>query len=202
MPNKSFGTPMEIKTKQLVETSAEIPQGQWAYVVNASTLEYDTIWDRDWEKFLAGDMSRFKTEIEKQLPGSSVEWVNFVWDKTEKSDAFFDVWEMRWKFAYHVYGLKVEAIVKNVNGGITGMEVIGILTAAATLIFAIAIFALVAIGTWVVFQVMEALKKLGPAATAIGGILILGGIGLLLFVIFGGKAKYEGKKRRFQIGRG
>ena len=199
MPNKSFGTPMEIRTKQLVADSQEIPKGQWAYVVNASTLEYDTIWDRDWEAFLAGDMSKFKTQIEQAIPGSQVEWVNFVWDHTTKSDPFFDLWELRWKFAYHVYGFKCEAIVKNVSGGITGFEIIAIIIGV---VIGVAILTLVYLGVWVTFQIMDALKELGPAATVIGGMLILGGIGLLLFVIFGGQASYRGKKRRFRIGRG
>lgn len=199
MPNKSFGSFLDVKTKQLVEDSTEIPQGQWAYVVNASTLAYDVIWDHDWEAFLAGDMSRFKSEIEKSLPGTQVQWVNFVWDHTEKSTPFFDIWEMRWKFAYHVYGFRCEAIVKNVSGGLTGLEIVAIIMAV---VVGVAILTLVGLGVWITFQIMDALAKLGPAGTIVGGLLILGGIGLLLLVLFGGKAKYEGRKRRFELGRG
>lgn len=190
---------MDITAKQLVSNNAEIPKGQWAYVVNASTVEYDTIWDRDWEAFLAGDMSKFKTEIESQLAGTQVQWVNFVWDKVTKSDPFFDFWQGRWRFAYHVYGFKVEAIVKNVSGGLTGLEIVAIIIAV---VIGVAILTLLALGTWITFQIMSALEKLGPVGTVAGGILILGGIGLLLLVLFGGKAEYRGKKRRFRIGKG
>ena len=200
MANKSFGTFLDIKEKQLVSSSAEIPVGQWAYVVNASRLEYDTIWDRDWEAFLAGDMGKFKAAIEGSLPGTQVQWVNFVWDHVEKSDPFFDVMEMRWKFAYHVYGFKCEAIVKNIAGGLTGLELIGIIIAV---VVGIAILSLIALGTWVTFQVMSALERaFGPIGTVVGGIVVLCGIGLLLFVLFGGKAQYRGKTRRIQVGRG
>jgi hypothetical protein len=198
MPNKSYGSFLDIKTKQLVEGSTEIPKGQWAYVVNASTVAYDTIWDKDWEAFLAGDMSKFKTEIEKSLPGTQVEWVNFVWDHTEKTDPFFDILEFRWKFAYHVYAFRCEAIVKNVSGGVTGLEIIAIIIAV---VIGIAILSLIALGVWITFQIMDALRQLGPAATVIGGVVILGGIGLLLLVLFGGRAEYKGKTRRFSIGR-
>jgi hypothetical protein len=156
MPNKSFGSFLDVKAKQLVENSTEIPKGQWAYVVNASTAEYDVIWDRDWEAFLAGDMSRFKTEIEKSLAGTSVQWVNFVWDHTEKSTPFFDIWEMRWKFAYHVYGFRCEAIVKNVSGALTGLEIATIIIAV---VIGVAILSLVALGVWITFQIISALEK-------------------------------------------
>ena len=200
MPSVSWGTPITVNEQIVVGNRTEIPAGQMAWVINASTLTYETIVDRQWEAFLKCDLSQLQREIESKIRGSKVQWIGISWDKDEKvGPSYFDIWEQRWVFHYHIYGFRVEAIVKNEGAALTGLEIFYIIMAATTLLVVIA---LVTLGSWTTVQVISAAQQIGPVATIGIGLAVLAGVGLLAFVLLGGKASVKSKERRFEIGRG
>lgn len=194
--SKTWGSPLTINQSQPVGINDEIPAGQWALVVNASRLEWDTFPLAKWNEFLNGDMSLAANAIQNGIPHSKVEWISTHWDNVA-----IDPYSQG-GIAF-VYGFKIEAIVKNTGqAALTGAEIVAILTALAAVgIIAFIIGGLV-LGAWVTVQVMDAVKQLGPIVTVGVGLLILLGIGILLFVAIGGKGEYRGKKRGFSIGKG
>lgn len=194
MPSKSFGTKLQIGEHILVGDNDEIPKGHLAYVFNQSTAEYDVIWDRDWEAFLAGDISKLKSEIEKGIPGAKVRWVNFAWDRTTQSDPFFDVLEMRWKFAYHVYGFKVEAVVENENANLTGLEIVVIIIAVA---FFAVVIASIALTVWTTWKVIGAAEQIGPIATVGVGLFIIVIMLVFMALLFG--VGFKGKRGKSEV---
>lgn len=102
-------------------------------------------------------------------------------------------------YGYIVSGFKIEALVQNIGAQQTGVEIAVILLAIG---FIALVVAIIVVGSWVTWKVITAVEQaFGPIGVVIVGGVILVGIGLLLFTIFGGKAQYKGEKRSFRIGR-
>jgi hypothetical protein len=186
MGEKSWGLAYSIGDHTLVGTNSEIPVGSHAYVFNAQPEE-KLISKDQWEQFLAGDLTSIKNQIEAQVHGAQVKSIQMHWDSAIYGGEFLRT--------YAVKGFRVEALVYNAGGGITGLEIIAIL-------IVIGVLAVIFTAAWVVWAVVSAAQQLGPGFTVLIGLSILGGIGILAFVFLGGKAEYRGKKRRFRIGGG
>lgn len=198
----TWGSILVIQNYNVVATDHEIEQGHYGYVFNKQPQGDRDIPAADFDKVINGDPTKIVQEIEHGIPGSKVTWVRVSWEKAE----YFKVGGGPYgqeKYYYHVAGLTVEAIVENVNGGITGLEIIGIIIAVT---FLIAVIVLLAVGGWLVWEIVNAIKNLGPTfgppVMIIVGLLILVGIGLLVFFIFGGRIGYKGKQRSLEVGRG
>jgi hypothetical protein len=98
-----------------------------------------------------------------------------------------------------VSGFQTEALVYNKGtAALTGLEIVAIIMAVA---FLVAVLTVLALGAWIILQVMDATKAIGPWATIVVGLAILSGLGFGLYLLFGGKAEYKGKKRKIRIGR-
>ena len=161
--------------------------------MNKSRLEWDTFSLAKWNEFLNGDMSLAAQAIQNGIPNSQVEWISTHWDNVA-----IDPYSQG-GIAF-VYGFTIEAIVKNKGqANLTGLEVIGIIVAVGILAY---ILSTIALGAWVTVQVMNAAQALGPIATIGVGLLVLAGLGIIIFVVLGGKGEYRGKKRSFRIGKG
>jgi hypothetical protein len=141
-----------------------------------------------------------KSDIESQIPGSAVTWIRISWTKAEvHTGTAYDSDGNPITIRYYVVsGMMVEAIVKNNNAGMTGAEIFIIILAFAILA---AVIAFLAWGTKVVWDIMDALNKLGPAATAIGGIVMFLIIIIAIVLVLGVGFSYSGKKRSFSVGR-
>ena len=197
MPSKTWGTPLTIKEYIVVGNNAEIPKGQMAYVFGQQT-QTASVDEKAWLQMLNGDLSTVKNEIEKQIQGSKARYIAISWTKAdrymEQGGPYGDP-----HYRYNVEGFRVEAVVENVSGGLTGLEIIGLVMLIVTIAVVIGL-----LGTfiWVTWCVVSAAQELGPAVTIGVGLVILLLIVFLLFVVFGGKAEVKGKKRGLKIGRG
>ena len=197
MPSKTWGTPLTIKEYIVVGNNDEIPKGQTAYVFGQQTRTA-SIDEKAWLQMLNGDLSTVENELEKQIQGSKARYIAISWTKADRyMEQGGPYGEPHYR--YTVEGFRVEAIIENVSGGLTGLEIIALIMMIATIAviigFMVGFF-------WVTWQVVSAAKELGPAVTIGVGLVILLLIVFLLFVAFGGKAKVKGKKRGLEIGRG
>lgn len=195
--SKTWGTPMIATQYIVIGGNTEIPAGQYAYVFNKQTSEAVYVDASEWQNLVSGDMSSLKNQIESQIPGSQVVWLKISWDDAQAQ--FFypgNYWE------YIVKGFYVEALVKNNQAGLTGLEIVAIIMVIA---FLVAVVTLCITGAWVVWEVMSAAAKLGPAFTVAIGLIILIMILVALVVIFaiafGGGLSAKGKKRSVSIGK-
>ena len=207
MGNRSWGTPLSITEHILVGENDEIPSGKQAYVFNQSIHSHPNdvtdpwVWDEYdndvWSTFMNGDMGIIKSMIESRIPGAQLKWVSVSWSRTRQVQ-YFSPWGIPYTRT-RVYDLKFEAVVENQSGGVTGLEIVAIITAVAFLVGVILIAATV---SWTTWQVMTAAQQLGPAVTIGVGLAIIVLMVILLMTMFGGKAEYKGKKRGFSIGKG
>jgi hypothetical protein len=195
MPSKTWGTPLNIKEYIAVGMTAEIPKGQKAYVFGQQQSAAAVVSEAKWLALMDGDMAEIRNIVETRIKGSKVIYVAVSWTSAERQRQYPtpDQWQ------YIVKGFKVEAIVENVSAGLTGLEIVTIVTVFAVLL---AVIVLLGNFTWVTWKVISAAEEISPVVTIGVGIGILLLIALLLFVLFGGKAEVKGKKRRFRIGRG
>jgi hypothetical protein len=193
---KSWGDRYSIGNNQLVSGSTEIPAQNYAYVFNKQTTTESYVPIPDWESMVNGDMSFIRDRIEQGIPGAQVMWVMIAWDKAEVRPL---TQYPHNNTVYCVQGFQTEALVYNKgSASLTGLEIVAIIMAIA---FLAAVLTVLALGAWIILQVMDAAKQIGPWATIGLGLVILGGLGLGLFLMFGGKAEYRGKKRRIRLGR-
>jgi hypothetical protein len=191
MPSVGWGNDYSLSDHTLVGGNDEIPVGKYAYVFNMQN-GVATIPKATWEAMLNGDFTSVKNQIESGIPGAQVKMIHCAWDKADY------VWWMG-SGAYAVSGFRVEALVYNAGASQTGLEIVAIIMAVA---FIIAVITACVVSGWVVWQVMDAAKQLGPAVTVGVGLAILAGIAILAFVFIGGRAQYKGKKRQIAIGKG
>jgi hypothetical protein len=189
----SWGTPMTINEYMVVNNNQEIEKTHYANVFQKVAGEKMFL-AADWEKVLLGDMSLFKGEIENGIPGCKAVYIALTWDNVRKTD-----WPQPGRTVYFVDGLFIQVLAYNENAGITGLEIIGIIIAFAILAAVIGFFV---IGGWVTFNVMNAAAEVGPWATIMIGVGVLCGIGVLLFVVLGGKFGYKSKKRSISVEKG
>jgi hypothetical protein len=196
MPSKTWGRPLNIKEYIVVGGSEEIPKGQKAYVFGYQGTGVRSIPAEKWNALQAGNMAQIKSEIENSIPGSKVVYVAISWDKATLEIIPRPQGEDIEN--YLVEGFRVEAIVENVQGGLTGLEIVSIIMAVA---FLVAVAAILITSGWVIWRVISAAEQLGPAATIGVGLVVLVLLFILLLVMFGGKAEFKGKKRRFKIGK-
>jgi hypothetical protein len=192
MPSKSWGTPLTITDHIVIGENEEIPSGKKVFVANQAIHEEDQVPAPQWEQFLTGDMQFVKNQIEQQIPGAKVIWLNCAWDSTVHEQGMFYNY-------YRVRGFRVEAICENTGtASLTGLEIISIIVAVA---FIAVVVAVVAMGAWLVWRIEAAAEQIGPVATIGVGIGVLVLLLLFLFLMFGGKAEYRGKKRRVRLGK-
>lgn len=187
----SWGTPMTFNEYLVVGNNDEIEKGHYAFVFQ-KVAGWRTILKNDWESFLRGDVSVFKKQLEDQIPGGEAVWFQVHWDDVQ-------LVELPPNFAYRVQGLYIEALVKNKNAGLTGLEICAIIIAIAILASVIGFFT---IGGFVTWNIMNAANELGPWVTIIIGVGILVGLGVLFFVFIGGKFNWKGKGKGFTVGKG
>lgn len=191
MPIKSWGNRYSIGNHQVVSGNSEIPPQNYAYVFNKQTSNESIVPKADWENMVNGDMGYIRDQIEQGVPGCEVKWVMIAWDSA--------VPKFGAPYLMVVSGFQAEALVYNKGtAALTGLEIVAIIIAVS---FLFAVITALALGAWIILQVMDAAKQLGPAFTIGLGLLILGGLGFGLYLLFGGKAEYKGKKRRIRIGR-
>lgn len=196
MPSTSWGTPLKINEYIEVGSTEEIPKGQKAYVF-AFQQGTQPVDEMPWGRLVNGNMKDIKDEIEKKIPGSKVLYVGASWD-TATRQRIGSPSQGTDRYIYNVSGFKIEAIVENVNAGLTGLEIAGLITLIAFVAVVLGYFALSAWTTW---RVVTAAEMLGPAVTIGVGIFLVVLFLIFIFLMFGGKAKLRDKKRRFEIGR-
>ena len=195
MQSKEYGQPIQATNKVVVSDNEEIPVGSSAYIVNKSQLEYDTIVDTEWNRFLNGDVHEIVSLIETQVQGAKVKWIRLSWDHTEIFRDGYNIIEGRWVDFYHVYGLTIEAVVQNETGAaLTGLEIFTILIAVG---FLIAIVTGCALGAWITYKLTVLPEPFG----SIFGIIILIGIVFFILVMFGAKFKGKRGKTSVSVGR-
>lgn len=190
MPGLSWGAfPSNISERTVITESTVIEPGKMAWVANVSQLEYDSVYDLDWETFLQGDISLVKTEIERQVPGTAVQWVRCYWDRTEKVLARWDIIQWRWVYYYHVYGFRMEAIVKNISpvaGTLFEFTASIIIAIAIAVGFIALVIAAIALGVWLVLQIVGAAGRVGGDwGIILVSLVLLGGGAYLILRGFG-----------------
>lgn len=190
MPSVGWGNNYALNDHILVGGNDEIPKGQYAYVFNQQPKGNMGVPKVTWEAMLNGDFTSVKNQIEQGIPGCQVKMIHCAWDSAFLTGTPIVQF-------YSVSGFKVEALVYNAGASQTGLEIVAIIMAVSFL--AIVIGGLAMAG-WIIWRVMSAAEQLGPLTTIGVGLLILGGIGILAFVLLGGKFQYKGKKRRIAIG--
>lgn len=195
MPSISWGTPYTFEESKLVDENAEIPLGSMLYVKNSSTRDYDDVSYNDWNTFISGDLTELKNRIEQDIQGTTVRYIKVSWDRNYVFAPIPTARVMR------VHGFKVEAIVENTgNANLTGLEIIMIIMAIA---FLATIIGFIALGAWVVYEIMKAVEDLGPVlgpiATVGTGIVLFVIIVFALLILFGAQAK--GSKKGVSLGK-
>ena len=93
-----------------------------------------------------------------------------------------------------VTGLRFEAVIKNENAGLTGLEIIAVIGAIA---FLAAVIAGIALASWAVYEIMTAAIELGPVATVGIGLIVVVLIGVGLLLLFG--VKFKGKAGKVAV---
>lgn len=188
----TWGTPMVLQQYLVVSNTDEIPSGKWAFVFQKQAGE-KTISPSDWERMKSGDLSTIKNQIETGVPGSACVWIRISWE-TESYVSYTG------GSHYVIGGFMVEALVKNKNANLTGLEIVAIIMAVA---FIIAVLTICLTGSWVTFKVISATESIGPWATVIVGAIILVAAVVLLYSLLGGKIKVGlGKGRKIETSRG
>ena len=90
-----------------------------------------------------------------------------------------------------VVGFKVEALVENTHGaGLTGLEIVAIIGMIA---FLAVVVGFIALGSWIVYEVMAATKEIGSGATIGVGIILFVVIVFALLTLFGTKTSVSKK---------
>ncbi len=187
-----WGSRMNVKSYVAVGNNNEIPKDNWAYVFTKAP-ETKHVGTNDWNRMLAGDLSSIVDQIKTQISGCEPVWIRISWDNA--TYVIHNDQTGMWT-EYLVTGFMIEAIVQNINAGLTGLEIVAIIMVISFIIAVIA-----AIGTliWVTWQIMDATKQIGPWATVIVGLIIFIGLLSLVYFLFGGKFSYKGKTRKLSL---
>jgi hypothetical protein len=171
--SKTWGTPQLIKEYIVIDDNTEIPKGNKAYVFNTQQSAFALVSKNNWETMMSGDLSLIKDKIERDLPGSKVIWIQISWTDAQLKEGIAQ-WD------YLVKGFRVEAIVENVNAGMTGFEIIAIIIAIAILAV---VLSCVALGVWITWNLINTIAALPPAFAIPLEILLLFSIGAFLIII-------------------
>lgn len=195
----TWGHGLTIKEYYLVTMNDEIPPTNYAYVFQKMSQESYTILAQYWSNLLMGNLQDVRNQIELHIPGSQVQWLHISWSDVQFSVTGFGPSQVHWAT---VKGFMVEALVKNNNAGLTGLEIVAIIMASAVL--AVVIGLLITAG-WVVWRVATAIDILppwlSPWVMLAFGLIVLVGIGALLYFVLGGKLSYSSKKRSLGMGK-
>jgi hypothetical protein len=184
----AWGTPLNVTQSIAVSNNAEIPQGEWGWVINKEVGSV-TVSGSQWEQMMSGDLSSVAKQIEVSIPGTSPTWIQISWTSVTYDSSTGD---------YTVTGFIIQAIVKNNSAGQTGLEIVAVIMAVA---FLVALLVLISMAAWLTVQIVHATQQLGPIATIIVGLLILGGIAFLIYTLIGGRIGYKSKNREISTGR-
>ena len=185
MPSVSWGTPYTLAEYKLVGENDEIPLGSMLYVQNSTTRDYDDVNKLDWDAFISGDLTELKNRIENDIKGTTVRYIKVSWVSNEVVAPIPTVRVMR------VVGFKVEALVENTHGaGLTGLEIVAIIGMIA---FLATVIGFIALGAWIVYEIMQAAKEGGSAATIGVGIILFVVIVFALLILFGAKTSVSKK---------
>jgi len=193
LPSKSWGTEYSLDNYEIVEETAEIPEGQMCYVVSSSVNEYDEVGWGEWQTLQSGNMYYVKQAIEAGVPNCTLRFIRVSWDRSQAVDVAPHITVMR------VWGFKIEALVENTGGaGLTGLEIVVIIAAIA---FLSTVVAFIAMGGYTVYKVVEATEKVNPLLTVVVGLIIFGVVVAALLLMLGVKGKAKGKRGAVQVGK-
>lgn len=214
---KIWGTPLQDMKMNLVTDTTPIPEGQWSYIVRKQAVDEAQISITTWNALTQGDMNQMKRDIESQVLGSRVTWIRISW-----RNAYLVILPNGMNIVY-LSGFQIEAIVENVgsssalysdNGGYQLVHSVKpvilwtpamVLAVISAVVWLVALIAIIVWGTWLLWLVTSAVAKLPeflqPWVMIIIGLLLLVGLGFLLYIILGGKVNYSDKKRGLKLGR-
>lgn len=179
--SKTWGTPQTIQENILVTNNDEIPKGKAAWVFSFQRDQNSYVRKSDWEAMLSGDMTFIKNEIDSSIPGVKVRWIQVKWDSAEE-EVIMTGFPPHAEQVYAVQGFYVEAIVENIDAGLTGIEIVAIIMAVA---FLAAVFTVLFLTIWVTHQLVLAVSGLPPIFQIPTYIILLVFFGLFLLVLFG-----------------
>jgi hypothetical protein len=200
--DKTWGNITVIQDYQLVANDHVIPDGHYGYVFSMQASGDKDIPNLEWGKLVSGNLQILVDQIQHDISDSEVVWIHVSWQKAD----YFEIphnpnTASNYQF-YHVSGFLVEAIVKS-GDPFTATMLIAIIISAA---FLITMCVLLGLAVWITWEIINAIKDIGKAIPGLGsalmiiiGLVILVGIGFLIFVLFGGRIKKS--KNRFEIGR-
>lgn len=194
MPSKTWGTRVKIERIEETSLNDEIPKGERLILLNKQP-DIQTPWwvyAHEWEAFMNGDLSQIKNEVERQIKGAKVEWIQLKWDKADPLESPIKKRIVQ----YNVYGLSVEVIVKNESASLTGLEIvliIGLIGVFAT------VFTILGMTVWTAGKVVMSATEMGaPVVVGVGLILVIIFV-VAILLIFG--VKIEKAPRRVKIGK-
>ena len=169
-----------------VDNGAEIAKNNWAYVdfIPQNTV-YSIPISAYWQ-VVNGDLTYIKNMIEQGISGAQCQWIRISWSHSSIGGLGGNFEDFR-----------VEALVRNINAGLTGLEIAAIVLAVGFLIAIVTAAVLVLYSTYEVFSALDDLEEdfgaWGSVATVAVGLLLIAGAGVFLFFMFGGSFS-KGKK--------
>lgn len=191
MVEKTWGSAQEVpwNAKRLqVANDAEIGKGNYAYVDFIPQNTDYTLPVLEYWNVINGDLSYIKNDVETKLSGSKVVWIRLSWTSSSIGG-----------LGGNFYGFRAEILAKNVDAGMTGLEIAVILFAVGFLIAIVTAAALILKATWEIFSAIADIDN--PVVTIGIGLIILVIAGLGLVILLGGSIK--GNKKGFTLkGRG
>lgn len=196
MPVLEYGStaaiPYNAERRQVTEAS-EIGKGNMAYLTFNKKDSVYGIPATQYEAFKNGDLHYIRASIENSIKGSQVVWLKISWD-----NAFFV--GSGGNYGWMLTGIKIEAVVKNVDAGLTGIEIAAIILAVS---FIVAVAAAAAIAAYAVYEIFTSdITTPQGASNILFAFLILGGVGIFLFFMFGGSATKSKQGIKLQGRRG
>lgn len=186
MVEKVWGNAAEVpyNAKRVqVDGGAEIAKGNFAYVDLKPQNATYTIPVMDYWDVVNGDVSYIKNDIESKLSGAKAVWIRVSWTSSSLGG-----------LGGNFVNFHVEALVKNVDAGLTGIEIVAIIFAVTFLIAIVTAAVLLLYATWEIFG---AAAELPPAVTIGVGLVILVLVGVGVLLLFG--VKFSGGKKGFKI---
>ena len=165
-----------------VSDRKEIGKGKYLYIHNEVNEDWSPIDGHTLNELKNGNILTFKNQIESQIQGTKVTYLSVSWVES---------WDYR---LYLIKGLSIVAIVKNVNAGLTGLEITAIIFAVGWIS---AVLAAIIITTWVVYEIIRVFDNGGGGIPdipkiATGLVLIVMFLGFIL-ILFGGGIGIEKK---------
>jgi hypothetical protein len=180
--------------------NTEIPVGGWLYIDSGILTNGATGDPRYYVSYaqgrdiLYGDMHIIKDSIINQFkqrePQSTIEvtWLEISWESAEFTN-------INMITGYWFTKFRIRAAIKNVNAGLAPAIIAAIIIAVPIII---AITTLCATIAWVSYSIVAAAgEALGPTGIVGVGLIVLLGLGVLLFFVVGGS--FSKSKTGFSI---